>query len=448
MTILEWVFKILLFFGNAWMAFLLVYNLYLSLYGFKKAGKSYEYQLPKTRFLILVPAHNEEQVIAGMINNLNQLEYPKELYDFFIIADNCTDHTAQIASEMGASVIVTRKEDKDSPTGKPIALRKALLSIPDYAEKYDLLMIFDADNLMDAMILSEINSQYISEKEPEIIQCYLGTKNCYGLVAMFYHVTYTITNRFMNLSKYRLGLNVAVGGTGFAIQTKYLKSRGGWTTMSLTEDFEMQVDVSINGGRILWNHHVRIYDEKPTHLLASFRQRVRWSQGHWFVALRNTPRMLRVWLHGGISFGEMISLITYMYSMAAPLVFIWMLVTNCVSLLYPLFYGNALAAALDAAQFAVKSGATSGGFLSNLLFIVPTVLLFVYSFAILYWCAERMDNGKNPPLRQVPVMLLGYFINLLNVSIAQLIGLLKHRQQDKWVKTTHKIQNRESLTSQ
>lgn len=430
------------------MAFLLGYNLFLSLFGFKRGGRSYEKQAPSARFLILVPAHNEQEVIAGMINNLLALEYPKELYDFYIIADNCTDDTARIARDMGAHVIVTQKEGKDSPTGKPIALRKALLAIPDYAEKYDLLMIFDADNLMDASILSEVNSQYISENKPEIIQCYLGTKNRNGLVAVFYHVTYTITNRFMNLSKYRLGWNVVVGGTGFAIQTSYLKSRGGWTTMSLTEDFEMQVDVSINGGRILWNHNVRIYDEKPTNLLASFRQRVRWCQGHWFVALRNTPRMFKVWLHGQISFGEMLSLLTYMFSMAAPLVLFWLVLTNCVSLLYPLFYGNALAAAIDAAQFAVKAGTTGGGLLTELLVIMPTVSLFIYSFAMLYWWAERIDNGITPRLNQVPLILLSYLINLLNVTMAQIWGLLKHRQQSKWVKTSHKIQNRESVTSQ
>lgn len=448
MIILEWILKIALYIGNAWMAILLGYNLYLSLFGFKKSSKTYADQAPKARFLILVPAHNEQEVIAGMVQNLNALSYPRELYDFYIIADNCTDHTARIASELGARVIVTQKETKDAPTGKPIALKKALQAIPDYAEQYDLLMIFDADNLMDENILKEVNSQYISENEPEIIQCYLGSKNRNGLVALFYHVTYTITNRFMSLSKYRNGWNVAVGGTGFAIQTKYLKARGGWSTMSLTEDFEMQVDVSLNGGRILWNHHVRIYDEKPTNLLASFRQRVRWSQGHWFVTLKNTSRMLKAWRTGKISFGEMLSVITYMYSMAAPVIFVLMLLTNCVNLLYPYFYGNALAAALDAAQFAVKAGFSNNGWLKEVLLALPMVALSIYSFAILFWWAEKEDNGLKIKFRQLPMILLSYLVNLLNVSAAQLVGLLKHRQQHKWVKTRHKIQNCETVTSE
>lgn len=199
--------------GNAWMTILLAYYIYLSVFGFRRNTRSYAPQAPQARFLILVPAHNEAAVIADMVHNLASLDYPSELYDFYIIADNCTDDTAQIARSLGAKVIETRKESKNAPTGKPVALKKALEHLPDYAERYDLLMIFDADNLMDRSILREVNSQYISEERPEIIQCYLGSKNQKGLVALFYHVTYTITNRFMNLAKYRLGLNVSVGGT-------------------------------------------------------------------------------------------------------------------------------------------------------------------------------------------------------------------------------------------
>ncbi len=446
MDIIEWVLKVLLFIGNAWMAVLLAYNLYLSIFGFKRNPRTYERQDPKARFLILVPAHNEEAVIAEMVQSLSALDYPREMYDFYIIADNCTDRTAEIARGLGANVIETQKENENAATGKPIALRKALIELSDYAERYDLLMIFDADNLMDANILREVNSQYISEKEPEIIQCYLGSKNHNGVVAMFYHMTYTVTNRFMNLAKYRLGWNIPVGGTGFAIQTAYLKARGGWTTMSLTEDFEMQVDVALNGGRILWNHNVRIYDEKPTNLIASFRQRVRWSQGHWFVALRNTPRLFSVWAHGKLSFGEMLSLLTYMYSMAAPVFMLLILVSNLLNLLTPVVYGNALATAMNAAQAAMQIGRSQTHPLLRLVITsIPSALMLLYSFFTLYWWAERVDNGTKVRITRLPAILVSYFVNLLNVSLAQIVGLVKHRQQSKWVKTQHKIRGREPV---
>lgn len=431
--------------GNVFMTMLLAYYIYLSVYGFKKEGRGYAPHAPQTRFLILVPAHNEEAVIGDMVRNLKNLDYPTELYDFYIIADNCDDHTAEIAGALGANVIENRKSSPNAPTGKPLALRKALQHISDYAEKYDLLMLFDADNLMDANILREVNSQFISEDRPEIIQCYLGSKNKEGIVAQFYHVTYTITNRFSNLAKYRLGLNVAVGGTGFAIQTAYLERRGGWTTMSLTEDFEMQVDVTLNGGRILWNNKVRIYDEKPTNLLASLRQRIRWGQGHWFVAFRNTPRLFKMVFQKKVSLGEFMSLFTYMYSMAAPVFFILMVLAGALGLLNPVVYGSALSTAMAAAQASMDAGISHTNVISQLVTTFSALLMLGYSFVLLYWSAERLDNDIKVRPRDLPMILIGYVINLVNVSLAQIIGLLKFRQQNKWVKTRHKIQQRQTL---
>lgn len=78
---------------NGIILFLMSYQLILSVFGFSKKTKDYQDHDPQSRFLILVPAHNEEMVIADMIDNLNRLEYPKELYDYYILADNCTDRT-------------------------------------------------------------------------------------------------------------------------------------------------------------------------------------------------------------------------------------------------------------------------------------------------------------------------------------------------------------------
>lgn len=59
---------------------------------------------PQKTFAVIVAAHNEAAVIGQLVDNLRRLDYPKELYDIFVIADNCTDNTAQIAQECGAIV--------------------------------------------------------------------------------------------------------------------------------------------------------------------------------------------------------------------------------------------------------------------------------------------------------------------------------------------------------
>ena len=398
---------------------MMLYQLYLSLFGFGRKIKDYADHDPQSRFLVLVPAHNEEKVIGDIIENLNRMDYPRELYDYYIIADNCTDDTAQVAREMGAKVIETRKESPDAPTGKPIALRKALQAIGDYQNRYDLMMIFDADNLMDTNMFREVNSQYLDKGRPDFIQCYLGAKNKKGIVAWFYYTGYTLTNRFFDLAKHRLGLNCAIGGTGFAMSTAYLCERGGWTTMSLTEDFEIQVEATLEGRRILWNHVARVYDEKPTSMRASIRQKIRWGQGHWFVALHNTGKLFRALFSGKIGFGEFFSLLTYMYSISAYVLALVQAI--CLGLLMLINRTGLPAVTFD------WRGFTQGA------------VLFTYSYMILFYLADWLDNGIAFSFRTLPVMAGGFAANMIVGAFNQLVGLARCGDQQHWVKTEHAI---------
>ena len=81
---------------SAWLVVMLLYQLSISFFGFKRNTKNYQDHDPQMRFLVLVPAHNEEAVIADIIDNLEHMEYPRELYDFYILADNCTDRTVEV----------------------------------------------------------------------------------------------------------------------------------------------------------------------------------------------------------------------------------------------------------------------------------------------------------------------------------------------------------------
>jgi len=396
----------------------MIYQIVLGLFGFRKETKDYADHDPESRFLVLIPAHNEERVIGDIIRNLEEMDYPRELYDYYVIADNCTDRTAETARALGAKVIETRKEMPDSPTGKSIALRKALLSLGNYQDRYDLMMVFDADNLMDRNMFREVNSQYLDKDKPDFIQCYLGAKNKTGVVAWFYYTGYTLTNRFFDLSKHRLGLNCPIGGTGFAMSTAYLYKRGGWTTVSLTEDLEIEVEATLEGRRILWNHNTRVYDEKPTSLRASIRQRIRWGQGHWFVALRNTGKLFRYFFTGKIRIGEFLSLLTYMYSVS----------TVVLSLIQ--LAANLLVWAMDPSK---------PFFTFSLSGVALGAAIFGYSYFFLFYLADWMDNRIHFSLKTIPVMIGGFFANLIVGFFNQVVGLAKYRDQQHWVKTEHAI---------
>ena len=397
--------------------FNMLYQIVVGFFGFGKAKKDYKDHDPQSRFLVLVPAHNEEKVIGDIIRNLKEMDYPEELVDFYIIADNCTDGTAEKARSLGAKVIETRKESPDAPTGKPIALKKAL-SMIDYQDRYDLIMVFDADNLIDLNMFREVNSQYLDKGKPEFIQCYLGAKNKKGVVAWFYYTGYTLSNRFFDLAKHRMGLNCVIGGTGFAVSASYLYQRGGWNAMALTEDFEMQVEATLEGRRILWNHFARVYDEKPTRLSAAIRQKIRWGQGHWYVTLRNTRGLFRSLFFGRISAGEFLSLGTYMYSVSA-----------CVVALAQLLFTVALCLIVPGRPF----------FDLSLTGTVTGVLLISYSYFFLFYLADWMDNKIRFSIRTIPLMISGFFANAIVGFFNQVVGLIRYRDQHHWVKTEHGI---------
>ena len=418
MAVLRAFLQLLIGLTSAFLTVMMLYQVVLSVMGFKKKTKDYADHDPESRFLVLVPAHNEERVIGDIVKNLQQMDYPKELYDFYIIADNCTDRTAEVARELGANVIETRKETPDSPTGKPIALKKAIDSLGDYQNRYDLMMIFDADNLMDLNMFREVNSQYLDKNKPDFIQCYLGCKNKKGSIAWVDYSSFTLTNRFFQLPKHRLGINTAIGGTGFAMSTEYLYSRGGWTTRSLTEDFEIQVEATFEGRRILWNHNTRVYDEKPTKFRAILRQRNRWAQGRWYVTLHETGNLFRALFRGDISVWEFLSILTHMYNNSVyVLMALQSLATGILQLITP------------------GMGQQTASFGS----MIYSSLLFTYSYFFLFYWGDWVDNGKRFSLKTIPLMIASFCVNMVIGAISQFYGLFRWRHQQYWAKTEHAI---------
>jgi len=93
--------------------------------------------------LLIVAAHNEEAVIGHIVDSLFRQNYPRNLFDVYVVADNCTDRTAEIAEEHGAIVY---KRYNNSARGKGYALEWMF-------EKYDAISVFDADNLVSANYL-------------------------------------------------------------------------------------------------------------------------------------------------------------------------------------------------------------------------------------------------------------------------------------------------------
>lgn len=261
----------------------------ISIWGWiKRKEESAQSFAPKTKFALIVAAHNEEKVVSQIIHSLKNLNYPKELYDIFVVADNCTDNTAAISRQEGVFVYERFNKVK---RGKGYALEWIFDIIFKLDKKYDSVAIFDADNVASPNFLMEMNKQYC--KGYKVVQGYIDTKNPYdSWITCSYAITYWTMNRLFQLSRYYLGMTSALAGTGFCIEIDTIKKLG-WGATCLTEDLEFTMKLALNNIKVAWCHDAIVYDEKPLTLKQSWNQRKRWMQGHTDCAFRFIPRLLK-----------------------------------------------------------------------------------------------------------------------------------------------------------
>jgi cellulose synthase/poly-beta-1,6-N-acetylglucosamine synthase-like glycosyltransferase len=256
------------------------YQVILSLFGLYYKREPIRFE-PQKRFAVLIAAHNEEQVVGPLIDNLKKMDYPKELYDIYVICDNCTDKTADVVRSHGA--IACERFD-DEKKGKGYAIEWMLERLWEGDKEYDAVVMFDADNLVSPNFLREMNDKLCQGKK--VLQGYLDIKNPFdSWVSVSMAISYWFTNRMWQLARYNLGLSCALGGTGLCIDMNLLKEIG-WGATSLTEDLEFGVRCVQRGIYPTWVHSARVFDEKPVTLRASMRQRLRWMQGHFNCASR------------------------------------------------------------------------------------------------------------------------------------------------------------------
>lgn len=308
--------------------FMTFYYFILSMFGlFRKSEK--KILAPEKNFSLVVAAHNEEAVIGPLVENLLNLKYPKELYDVFVVADNCTDKTAIIAKEAGAIVHQRFNTEK---RGKGFALEWMFNRLFRLERQYDAVIIFDADNLVHENFLLEMNSKLCQGHQ--IIQCYLDSKNPYDTwVTNTFSITFWLSNRLLQLARFNTGfLNNVLGGTGMCISTKVLKELG-WGATSLTEDLEFTVKALMHGVRTTWAHDAIVYDEKPLTFVQAWNQRKRWAQGQVDVAGRYFfPLVFKGFQERKVMYFDMA---IHLFQPALLMVATFFLLTNLISGLQP-----------------------------------------------------------------------------------------------------------------
>ena len=213
------------------------------------------------RYAAVISARNEAGVIGELIHTLKQQNYPTDLLDVYVVADNCTDDTAQVSRRAGAIVYERFNQHKK---GKGYALDYLFRTlVHEGRDQYDGYLIFDADNLVDPNFVSEMNKVFDSGNYGAIT-CYRNSRN-FGAnwISAGYAIWFLREARFLNFPRMLLGSNCHVSGTGFLISADVIRENGGWPYHLLTEDIEFSAASIIDGVRISYCPTAVLYDEQP-----------------------------------------------------------------------------------------------------------------------------------------------------------------------------------------
>ncbi len=230
----------------------------------------------KHKYAIMIAARNEKNVIGNLLDSIHKQDYPNDLYTIFVVADNCTDNTAEIARNKGA--IVYERFDEEHKT-KGYALEFLVNNIEkDYGvESFEGYFIFDADNLLKSDYISKMNDAF--DEGCKIITSYRNTKNFdENWMASTYAIHWIRSIRLNHRARSVLRLATNIQGTGFLFSNEIIKN--GWHYTSLTEDRALTADAVAQGYQITYQDEAEFYDEQPVSVKVALRQRLRWSKGH------------------------------------------------------------------------------------------------------------------------------------------------------------------------
>ncbi|MCI8514129.1 MAG: glycosyltransferase [Lachnospiraceae bacterium] len=255
-----------------------------------KKKRDYPEKNPATRFAVLIAARNEADVIEGLLTSLKEQDYPDDLYDVFVIPNNCTDRTEEVAQEAGVRIYHCPYPVRT----KGEVLHQTIPHILSDSARYDAICVFDADNIVDPAYLSRMNDAFCAGVRAA--QGYRDSKNPYdSWVSASYSIYFKMNNLFYNKPRSLAGMSALISGTGFCACREVFEKLNGWNTRSMTEDSEFTSQCVLAGEQIAYIENARFFDEQPIRFRDSLKQRKRWSNGLLEVSNLYRGRFLKAY---------------------------------------------------------------------------------------------------------------------------------------------------------
>lgn len=241
---------------------------------------------------IVISARNESKVIGNLIDSIQANDYPQDKIKIFVVADNCTDNTAELCRNKGCEVV---ERNDLSKIGKGYALNYLFTKLHTEEQYKDMVpeayIVLDADNIIKPDFIEEMNKVYDSGYG--MVTSYRNSKN-FGKnwISAGYGYWFLHEARHLNNSRMMLKTSCAISGTGFLISKDIVEEFGNWSFFTLTEDIQCSTEYALTGRKVGYCSTAELYDEQPETLKQSWRQRERWAKGFYQVFGKNGIKLI------------------------------------------------------------------------------------------------------------------------------------------------------------
>jgi 1,2-diacylglycerol 3-beta-glucosyltransferase len=239
---------------------------------------------PASRFLFLIPAHDEEAGIGATVRSVRALRYSRQCIRVVVIADNCSDGTAAAARAAGAECL---ERNDTTLRGKPYAVAWALASLP--LGSVDGVVILDADAVVDPGYAAALDAA--GPVRDKAFEAYDDVRNP-GDSALTQMAAVLAAGRFCGSFRLKMaaGLNVPLSD-GMCVGTGVLTNHP-WSAFGLSEDWEYYAQLTAAGVRIELVHRARLFAQETRTLKQSGTQRQRWLAGKLDALRRVGPSIV------------------------------------------------------------------------------------------------------------------------------------------------------------